>query len=230
MLLKGIIKNRLIVLTLMFLLVSKADAVLLDVNEKEHIESKRWIGCMHGTLGRPYHIWSAKTYDGYKNISNSVFMEWETDALISTSTLLNQTLRVEVRYLKLWGTIGLKDDQVSEEEYLQGRPFYTTLDHKRFAITGVRRWIIFPYYPIRPSVHLGFGISWTDKSILKEGTNYSFDFVGGLGVEFDITNKLSGNIGARWEHFSNGGAIYLTNKRVIGPESINLLISIAHEI
>jgi len=129
-----------------------------------------------------------------------------------------------------WGTIELKGDQVPEEEYLQGGPFYVTLDHKSFALTGVRRWIIFPDYPIRPSFHLGFGISWTDKSILKEGTNYNFDFVGGLSVEFDITNKLSGNIGARWEHFSNGGAIYFTDKRVIGPESINLLISIAHEI
>jgi len=203
---------------------------LLDVNEKEHIDSKRWIGCMHGALGRPYHIWSAKTYEGYKNISYGVFMEWETGTLIPSSSLLNQTLRIELRYLKMWGTIELKGDQVPEEEYLQGGPFYMTLDHKRFAITGVRRWIIFPDYPIRPSVHLGFGISWTDKSILKEGTNYNFDFVGDLGVEFDITNKLSGNIGARWEHFSNGGAIYFTNKRVIGPESINLLISIAHEI
>ncbi|MBW2219033.1 MAG: acyloxyacyl hydrolase [Deltaproteobacteria bacterium] len=227
MLLKRVIEYRLIFLTLLFMFVSKASAEPLYVY---HIDSKRWIGYMHGTVGRPFHIWSAKTYKGYKNVSNGIFMEWETDALIPFSQLINHTLRIELRYLNLWGTIELKDDQVPEEEWLQGGPFYTTLNHKRFSTTVVRRWIIFSYYYIRPTIHLGLGMSWTDKEILKEGTNYNFDFVGGFGIEFDVTNKLSGNIGARWEHFSNGGAIYFTNKRVIGPESINLLISIKHEI
>lgn len=213
------------VIFLLAVIASKAGA-----HEKNCADRKRWVGYMHGNLGRPFHIWSAKTYDGYKNISHGIFMERETGALIPESSFTYQTLRIELRYLRMWGTIELKDDQVPREEYLMGGPFYTTLDHDRFAVTAVRRWIVFPASPIRPSIHLGFGLSWTDKPILKEGTNYNFDFVGGVGVEFDITEKLSGNIGTRWEHFSNGGAIYLTNKRVIGPESINLLISIRHEI
>ena len=225
MVLEKVIHKGAIIILLIVILATNADA-----NERDCSDRNRWVGYMHGTLGRPYHIWSAKTYDGYKNISHGIFMEWETGALIPESSLTYQTLRLELRYIKMWGTIELKDDQVPLEEYQMGGPFYTTLDHQRFAVTGVRRWIVFPDYSIRPSVHLGFGISWTDKPILKEGTNYNFDFVGGVGVEFDITEKLSGNIGTRWEHFSNGGAIYLTDKHVIGPESINLIVSLRHEI
>ncbi len=180
---------------------------------------KRWIG-LTGSWGGHHHLWSATDYKGYKNKTAGVFMEWETEAWVPVPVNMEHTLRLELHYQDIWGTIPLTSDQVPPEKR-NGGPYGTTLDHYNIALLLIRRWVFFPEYFIRPNLNLGFGISVLNKTVLEDGTIHNFNFVGGGGLEADINRQWSAFMDVRWEHFSNGGQIYLTNAAVIGLESIN---------
>jgi len=192
---------------------------------------RRWIGMM-GSYGSAMHIWSDRTYTGYENWSSGIFMEWESPRKTIFSLDIGSVWRGEMRYSKLWGTIPLSDDQLTDEELVEQAPppYSMELDHQQITFLAVRRWIFLPDYYIRPYLELGFGISFTDKLILTDGTSFAFDFVGGGGVEIDLSKKWTLFAGCRAAHFSNGGQMYLTNKAVIGPESINGVIALRYEL
>lgn len=187
---------------------------------------KRWVG-LAGSQGKNHHLWSATDYKGYKNWTAGMFMEWETDAWVPLSLDMEHTLRVELRYQDIWGTIPLTSDQVPPEKR-NGGPYFTTLDHYTIALLLVRRWVFFPQYFIRPNLHLGFGLSILNKTLLEDGTLHNFNFDGGCGLELDINKQWSTFVDVRWEHFSNGGQIYMTNAAVIGLESVNGVFGIRY--
>jgi opacity protein-like surface antigen len=181
---------------------------------------KRWIG-MNGSWGRSHHIWSDREYYGYRNSQFGIFYEREIDPLFSLGLNIEHTFRAEFRYATLWGRIPLSDDQVSDEEAERTDEHYMTLDHKQVVFLGIRRWVFLPDSFIRPNLHLGFGISVTDELIIEGGTLYAFSFTGGGGIDMDVSDRWTIFSEVSWEHFSNGGQMFMTNKRVIGPESIN---------
>lgn len=196
------------------------DAQLSDETD----EKKQWIGAYY-SLGRHSHIWSSSVYTGYKNWTLGLFYERETDGWIPFPLDTERTWRGEFHFKKLWGTIPLDEDQIPPEDR-DGGPYSTTLDHYQFTLQLVRRWVFLPDYWIRPNLHLGFGLSMLNKTIIEDGTLHSFNFVGGGGVEADLSDRWSIFADLRWEHFSNGGQIYLTNGAVIGPESLNWLFGL----
>ncbi len=218
-----------------------ACTAIAQENHKKNTEAevtppagRRWIG-VTGSFGSPMHIWSDRTYTGYENWSTGLFMEWESTRDTTLSLDIDSVWRGEMRYFKLSGTIPLSSDQLTDEE-LKGYEdrgidkYYTTLDHQQITFLIVRRWIFLPDYYIRPYLELGLGISFTDKLILTDGTIYAFDFVGGGGVEVDLSKKWTLFAGCRAAHFSNGGQMYLTNKAVIGPESLNGVLGVRYEL
>jgi hypothetical protein len=181
---------------------------------------KKWIG-LDGSWGKSFHIWSDREYFGYRNSQLGIFYEWETDPYVSFGLDVEHTYKAVFRVATLKGTIPLSDDQVSDEEAARTDEHETTLDHKQVVFLGVRRWTFLPDSFIRPNLHLGFGISITDELIVEDGTLFAFSFTGGGGVDIDVSDRWTIFSEVSWEHFSNGGQMYLTNKRVIGPESIN---------
>ncbi|MBA4367805.1 MAG: hypothetical protein C0403_09225 [Desulfobacterium sp.] len=191
-----------------------------QAEQAEETTEKRWIG-MNGSWGRSNHIWSDREYYGYRNSQFGIFYEWETKPLFSLGLNIEHTYRAEFRIATLWGTIPLSDDQVSDEEAARTDEHSTTLDHKQAVFLGIRRWVFLPDSSIRPNLHLGFGMSFTDELIIEDGTLYAFSFTGGGGIDIDISDRWTLFSEVSLEHFSNGGQMYLTNKRVIGPESLN---------
>ena len=159
-------------------------------------------------------------------------MEWESPRRTVFSLDIGSVWRGEMRYSKLWGTIPLSTDQLTDEELVEQAPppYSTKLDHQQITFLVVRRWIFLPDHYIRPYLELGLGISVLDKNIITDGTIWSFDFVGGGGVEIDLNQKWTLFAGCRAAHFSNGGQMYLTNKAVIGPESINGVFGVRYEL
>jgi len=194
-------------------------------------KNRRWIGAM-ASYGSAMHIWSDRTYTGYENWSAGIFMEWESPRKSIFSVDIAPVWRGEVQYSKLWGTIPLSSDQLTDEELAleEDDKYDTTLDHQQITFLAIRRWIFVPDHYIRPYLELGLGISFTDKLILTDGTIYAFDFIGGGGVEIDLNQKWTLQASCRAAHFSNGGQMYLTNKQVIGPESIKGVIAIRYEL
>lgn len=181
---------------------------------------KHWVGG-YASFGRHSHIWSSSVYTGYKNWALGAFYEWESNPWIPLpADIIRRTWQAELHYKRLWGTIPLDEDQIPPEDR-DGPPYSTELDHYQFALRLVRRWVFLPDYFIRPTLHLGFGMSLLNRTIIDDGTLHSFDFVGGGGVEIDLSKRWTLFADLRWEHFSNGGQIYMTNAAVIGPESLN---------
>jgi hypothetical protein len=199
-----------------------------DDSEKGTPDQKTWVGLL-GSWGRHNHIWSSSNYKGFRNRHFGVFMEWEKDPFRLLSVDMDQTLRVELRYAKLYGTFKIDDDQVVKERLVEGQPNLAKLeDHYSVSLMAVRRWVFLPKRVVRPNVHLGFGFSVMNKSVIENGTVWNFNFVGGGGLEYDLNPKWTVYGDVRWEHFSNGGQVFLTNKDVIGPESINILLGIRY--
>lgn len=187
---------------------------------------KKWIG-VYSSIGTQYHIFSANDYDGYKQNALAAFWEVESKPWIPLPVEAQRTLRYELRYSELHGTIEIVEEQVPSEKR-DGGPYYTTLDHYQLALLGIRRWVFLPDYFLRPSLHLGLGISWLNKNILEEGTQYNFHLIGGAGLEMDLSDRWCTFLDVRWEHYSNGGKMGLTDKAVIGPESINAVLGIRY--
>ena len=156
-------------------------------------------------------------------------MERGYSSLSLLSVDMDRNLRVELRYAKLYGTFKIDDDQVVEEKLVEGEPNWVTLeDHYGVSLMAVRRWIFLPNRAVRPNLHVGFGFSVMNKSIIEDGTIWNFNFVGGGGLEYDLTKKWTVYGDVRWEHFSNGGQILLANNDVIGPEAVNILLGIRY--
>ena len=195
--------------------------------QTEQQTEKRWIG-VDASYGRHEHIWSDREYFGYSNSQFGIYYEWLTEPWFTFGPKIDHTYKIVFRYADLRGTIPLSDDQVSDEEAAATDEHYTTLDHKQAVFLGIRRWVFLPDYWIHPNLHLGCGLSVTDKLIIEGGTYYAFSFTGGGGVDIDLNDRWTIFTEASWEHFSNGGQMYLTNKKVIGPESLNTRFGIRY--
>lgn len=195
--------------------------------QKTEAPKEKWVG-IYGAIGTQYHIFSANDYDGHKENAWAAFWEVESRPWIPLPVEAQRTLRFELRYAEIHGTIEIVREQVPSEDWNGGPPYYTTLDHYQVALLGIRRWVFLPHYFIRPSLHLGLGISWLNKNILEDGTQYNFNLIGGTGLEMDFSDRWCGFLDVRWEHFSNGGKMGLTDKDVIGLESINAVLGIRY--
>ena len=197
-----------------------------DAPLTERQPARRWIGG-YAARGAHHHLWSAGEYFGYENAAAAGFLEWPTAWSIPLPIRNEQTVRTELRYEYLWGTIPLHENQVPEAER-HGGPYSTTLANHQIACLLVRRFVFLPDHMFRPALHLGGGLSVLDHKILKEGTLYNFNLLGGCGTEVDLTGEWSAFVDARWEHFSNGGRMRLTDAAVIGLESVSAVVGLRH--
>jgi len=188
--------------------------------------AQRWVGG-YAARGEHHHLWSAGEYFGYQNAAAAGFVEWPTASSIPLPLRNEQTVRAELRYEYIWGTIPLHENQVPAEER-RGGPYSTTLDNHLIAGLLGRRFVLLPGHPFRPTLHLGAGFSLLDHKILKEGSLYNFNLFGGCGSEFDLAGEWSAFLDVRWEHFSNGGSMYLTDAAVIGLESVSAVVGLRH--
>ena len=194
--------------------------------QKTEAPKEKWIGT-YGAIGTQYHIFSANDYDGHKENAWAAFWEVESMPWFPLPVEAQRTLRFELRYAEIHGTIEIVEEQVPSGKR-NGGPYYTTLDHYQVSLLGIRRWIFLPDYDLRPTLHLGLGISWLNKNILEDGTQYNFNLIGGAGLEMDFSDRWCAFLDVRWEHFSNGGKMGLTDKDVIGLESINAVLGIRY--
>jgi len=227
----GFVRNGVPVLLVFFLFalpLHAEEAGGQDDSKNNASDQKKWVGFL-GSWGRHHHIWSSSNYKGFRNRHFGLFMEWEDDPFSLFSVDMDRTWRAELRYAKLYGTFKIDDDQVVKERLVEGQPNWAKLDnHYSISLLAVRRWIFLPNRAIRPNAHLGFGFSVMNESVIENGTTWNFNFVGGGGLEYDVIKKWTVYGDVRWEHFSNGGQVYLTNKDVIGPESVNIVLGIRY--
>lgn len=192
------------------------------IEGKTKVPGKKWVGAF-GSMGTQYHIFSANQYHGYKQNTLGVFLEMESDGWIPLPVKTQRTYRWVLRYSHIAGRIEIVAEQVPPDKRTGG-PYYIDLDHHQIALLGIRRWVFCPDYFLRPSLHLGLGISLLDEQILEDGTLYNFHLIGGGGLEMDLSKRWSAYCDVHWEHYSNGGKMGLTDKDVIGPESVNLVL------
>ena len=189
---------------------------------------RAWRGA-YGSSGTAQHLWSVKQYTGYENQRVGVFEERETGEWVRSSIPLQWSMRYELRYERLFGSVHLVPDQVVREKRTGG-PYVRDLDGLwQVALLWVPRLVAFPDSPVRPSVHAGLGLSWMNEKILEDGTYYNFNILAGCGIESDLSAQWALLIDCRWEHYSNGGCMYLTDKTAIGLESVNGMIGVRRE-
>lgn len=199
-----------------------------EIVQQNHTESKisnpgkKWVGAF-GSIGTQYHIFSANQYHGYNQNTLGVFLEMESDGWVPLPVKTLRTYRWELRYCVIGGRIEIVADQIPPPKRTGG-PYYVDLDHHQIALLGIRRWVLFPDYFLRPCLHLGLGISLLDKNILEDGTRYNFHLIGGGGLEMDLSKRWSIYCDVHWEHYSNGGKMGLTDRDVIGLESVNMVL------
>jgi hypothetical protein len=188
----------------------------------------RWIG-FDASIGHYFRMWSIKEYSGYSNWAIGIFTEWESRPSSLFHVPISYAWNLKLKYQHLNGTVELVPAQVPENERTGG-PYYVVLDHDQLALTIFRRFILYPEARIHPTLHLGLGASILSDKVLKEGTTYNYNILGGAGLEWIITDDLVGTLDIQWEHFSNGGKIGLTNDAVIGLESCQFVLGVRFQL
>ncbi len=192
-------------------------------------EPERSVG-VYMSSGKAHRLWSVQRYTGYKSHRVGLFKETAAGQADVLGIPVQLSVRGEINREALSGTISLRKDQVPKHEW-DGTPYLLTLDGNwQIAVLCVPRLIFFPDSPVRPALHLGAGLSWLHRRLLQEGTHYNFNLLAGAGLDADIGGHWSLFADCRWEHYSNGGRMYLTNRSVIGLESVNAMIGIRRHL
>lgn len=191
-------------------------------------QGRTWYG-VFGSGGDSIRLWSTKEYSGYQPVRAGAFVEKEAGAWLPRPSLWTWSMRYELEVERLAGTIELVEHQVPAEDR-DGGPYMRTLDGLwQLAGICVPRVVFFPDSPVRPSLHAGLGLSWMNEKVIKNGTYYNYNIVGGAGIEADISRQWSLFADCRLEHYSNGGCMYLTDRVAIGLESINCVVGVRRE-
>ena len=199
-----------------------------ETNSEAAVKAKIWYGAYFSD-GTTMRLWSVKEYKGYRPQRLGVFREAEIGDGTHPTIPWRWSSRYELVCERLSGDIELVEDQVPPAERTGG-PYMKSLDGLwQLAALWVPRVVFMPDWPVRPSLHAGIGASMMNKKILEDGTYYNFNFVGGAGLEADITKLWSIFADCRLQHYSNGGAMSLTDKAVIGLESISYVIGVRRE-
>lgn len=190
---------------------------------------RRVWGGAYGASGTSKRLWSVKEYQGYKTDRAGLFREVESFDLVPLPVSAQWSVRYELRVERLSGTIELEEAQVLPEKRTGG-PYRKSLDsYWQVAGLCVPRLVLFPDSPVRPSLHVGFGLSLMNKKIIEDGTLYNYNLLGGAGLEADVSKRWSVFADCRLEHYSNGGRMYLTNKTAIGLESVSGVVGVRRE-
>jgi hypothetical protein len=176
--------------------------------------------------GTPFHIWSDRLYSNFQLATLSLTYEKESGLWPFTSNKeLTKSFLLEFRLSHIWGKdIELDQDQVSQETWdrakQEGRNPTVDWDHYQIALIPYYRF----YYPLSKEIRIffegGFGFSLLNKPLIEDGTAWNFIISGGLGLDFKFKTPFYTFL--KLEHFSNGGDANLgiTDKRVVGPESL----------
>jgi len=162
-----------------------------------------------GGLATDFHLFSKREYHGFRNGALGVAVApdgWRGFAF-------------EIRAERLWGTIGLGDDQVPPG-WDGTEPRETSLDHWMIGLVPLWRCRIWRGLEFEG----GAGLTWLDRVILEDGTRWNFLLLAGFRWRFGGEEGPFA-VGLRFEHLSNGGDIGFTDAAVIGLESVALAFS-----
>ena len=202
-----------------------------DVAERDANGARVEAYGFYASRGQALRIWARKRYSGYEPTCAGAFIERVIGEPVILAMPSQVRLRVEFRHERLAGTIALFEDQVAPAKRDGGEPYLKELDGNwNLAGLFVPRLVLFPSWPVRPTLHAGFGLSWLNRRVLDEGTHYNYNLLAGLGMEADMTARWMLFADCRWEHYSNGGRMYLTNRAVIGIESVNAVVGIRRSL
>jgi hypothetical protein len=184
--------------------------------------------------GWPAQFISHQKYANFQQLTLLLSREWEYgNLLIPRGHRFAESLLVELRLSKIWGNnIPLMPDQVSPEEAAkaqqEGLSLTADWDHYQIGIIPFYR----VYYPIFSKARLygeiGAGISWLNKPLVDNGTQWNFNLIAGVGIEREIY-KIPMYIVLRAEHFSNGANLWGEfgfTKANIGVESAVLGVGV----
>jgi hypothetical protein len=184
--------------------------------------------------GWPAQFMAHQKYANFQQLTLILSREWEYGTLIiPKGHRFVESLLVELRLSRIWGkNIPMMPDQISPEDAAktqqEGSSPTTDWDHYQIAVIPFYR----VYYPIFSKARLfgeiGAGISWLNKPLVDNGTQWNFSLIAGLGIEREIY-KIPMYIVLRAEHFSNGANLWGEfgfTKSNIGVESAVLGVGV----
>ncbi len=182
--------------------------------------------------GWPVQLVSDILYENTRVNSLSIGLENELASWVFLRKIrLIGSLLTELRLSKIYGReVPLSRDQVSAQEWLQaqkeGRRPTTNWDLFQIGLTPVYRVYLPLSKDLRPFLEAGIGFTYLQDVLIKEGTSWNFLLLLGIGSDLKLCDCLPVSVTLRLEHFSNGGKIGgdwgITDKRVIGPETMAL--------
>jgi len=205
-----------------FLLVNSIGFAGAPVSE----EPGDWLGYFF-SYGQPHQLWSIKQYDGYETMAVGIFREWVSNPNPIGPIPFSRHWRAFAKVEHFYGDVELAPGQVPLAQQ-DGGPYYAHLDHYQLAFLLSRRWVLGPRWKIHPTANLGAGLSIMNDKMIEDGTLHNYNLEAGYGLEWNITHGWVANADVEYKHFSNGGRMYLSDKDVIGPEDVNLLVSLRH--
>lgn len=200
--------------------------------QKERADSKNLL--LHIQYGWPQQYVSEIKYSHF--IQTGLGLSYEEECgywPFFNNHWLIESLLLELRFSRIWGRdIPLAQDQVSKETWeasqRTGKKPTTDWDHYQLGLTPYYRLYAPVNRDLRFYLEMGLGLACLNKPLIDEGTKWNFLISGGLGLDWKIY-KIPFYSFVRFEHFSNGGKLWkegLTDKRVIGPESMILGLGI----
>lgn len=182
--------------------------------------------------GWPVQLVSEILYDNTRVNTLNIGFDYELASWMFLKRIrLIGSLLTELRLSKIYGReVPLSRDQVFTQVWLQaekeGRSPTANWDLFQIGLTPIYRLYAPLSKDIRPFLEAGIGLTFLQDSLIKEGTAWNFLLLLGIGSDWRLCGCLPLSVYLRLEHFSNGGKIGgawgLTEKRVIGPETMAL--------
>jgi hypothetical protein len=182
--------------------------------------------------GGPVHLVSEILYENTRVNSLNIGLDYELASWVFLKKIkLVGSLLTELRLSKIYGRgVPLSRDQVSPQEWVQaqkeGRRPTTNWDLYQIGLTPIYRLYAPLSGDLRPFLEAGIGFTYLQDALIKEGTSWNFLLLLGIGSDLNLCGCQPVTVSLRLEHFSNGGKIGgawgLTDRRVIGPETMAL--------
>ena len=175
---------------------------------------------------------------GDSNFTSSLFGEDVVSLSAETAGLFSIGNSNDYRYLPQLITVGWQLDEIGNEGWNRGNTeflfsgMYAPVIHGpnpwfTGALFGPRYNFIQAGWPVVPYLESRVGFMFTNATGApdSQGQDFCFSFEIGIGVRIPVTEQLSVNLGAMYQHISNGGLSEPEHENV-GLDSIGPTLSV----